>query len=191
VSLILHHADGCPYCVRTRLVLDGKGVEYEEVRVDLRNKPEYLRELNPRNRVPVLIHDGIVLTESEALDEYLDEVFPDPPMMPADPAGRAVVRALMRRFEDLSDSYYDARLDVVGALETYLAELASLDQRLSTSPYLAGDTYTLAEPGYWPWIVRAGRVNVALDSFPSILAWCELLEQRPEYLAERSLLTAA
>lgn len=190
MSLILHHADGCPYCVRTRLVLDGKGVEYEEVQVDLRNKPDYLRELNPRNRVPVLIHDGIVLTESEALDEYLDEVFPDPPMMPADPAGRAVVRALMRRFEDLSDSYYDARLDVEGALETYMAELASLDRRLAAAKYLAGDAYTLAEPGYWPWIVRAGRVGADLDAFPGILAWCERLEQRPEYVVERSLLTA-
>ena len=105
----MNHADSCPYCVRTRLVLAAKGIEHESVQVDLSNKPAWLREMNPRNRVPVLEHDGHVIYESEALGEYLDEVFPEPRMMPADAVGRADVRMLMRRFEDLSDAYYAAR----------------------------------------------------------------------------------
>ena len=191
MTLILHHADICPYCVRTRLVLDGKSVEYESVQVDLGDKPDYLRDLNPRNRVPVLITDGVALSESEALDEYLDERFPDPPMMPPDAEGRARVRALMRRFEDLSDAYYDARKDVPGGIEAFLDELDWVDDLLAQQEYLAGDQYTLAEPGYWPWIVRAGRVGVELDRYPAILAWCERLETRPEYAQERSLLLPA
>jgi len=187
MNLILHHADVCPFCVRTRLVLDGKGLEYETVQVDLGDKPAYLRELNPRNRVPVLIADGVVLYESEALDEYLDERFPDPPMMSADPEGRARVRALMRRFEDLSDAFYDARKDVPGGIESYLDALDWVDDLLQEHDYLAGDLYTLAEPGYWPWIMRAHRVGVELDRYPAILAWCERLERRPEYAQERAL----
>jgi glutathione S-transferase len=188
VSITLYHADECPYCVRTRLVLDGKGVEYEAVDVDLRNKPAWLAEMNPRNRVPVIRDGDLVLYESEALDEYVDERFPEPPMMPQDPGVRAWVRMLMRRFEDVSDPYYAARRGEPGAQEELRSQLRWVEALLSESPYLAGTSYTLADPGYWPWIVRAHRVGVTLDDFPAIRAWCSLLEQRPEYAAELSLL---
>ena len=61
MSITLYSADVCPYCVRTRLVLNGKGIEYDLVQVDLSDKPAWLRELNPRNRVPVMDVDGQVL----------------------------------------------------------------------------------------------------------------------------------
>jgi glutathione S-transferase len=184
----LSHADSCPYCVRTRLVLAAKGVEHESVQVDLSNKPAWLRELNPRNRVPVIEHDGHVLIESEALGEYLDEVYPQPRMMPADPAGRARVRALMRRFEDLSDAYYAARRGDEGALGDLYGELGWVEQLLTEHAYLAGDEYTLAEPGYWPWIVRVDRVGGTLDGFPAIRRWLERLDARPEYRVEHEML---
>ena len=103
MSIVLHSANECPFCVRTRLVLAGKGIAHELVEVDLRNKPEWLRELNPRNRVPVLKDGDAVLWESEALNEYLEEIRPEPAMMPGDAVGRARVRLLLRLFEDLSD----------------------------------------------------------------------------------------
>ena len=91
MSITVHHADSCPYCVRIRLVLNGKGINADLIDVDLSDKPPYLRELNPRNRVPVIEHEGHVISESEALNEYLNEIVPDPPMMPASPAARARV----------------------------------------------------------------------------------------------------
>jgi glutathione S-transferase len=184
----LTHADSCPYCVRTRLVLAAKGVNHESVQVDLSNKPRFLRELNPRNRVPVLEHDGHVIYESEALGEYLDEVFPEPAMMPADAVGRARVRILMRRFEDLSDAYYAARRGEDGAVEEMHEQLRWVEQLLSAHDHLAGDDYTLAEPAYWPWIVRVDRVGGSLEGFPAILAWLERLDARPEYRVEHELL---
>jgi len=184
----LNHADSCPYCVRTRLVLAAKGIEHESVQVDLSNKPAWLRELNPRNSVPVIEHDGHVLIESEALGEYLDEVYPEPRMMPADPPGRARVRALMRRFEDLSDAYYAARRGDEGALGDLYGELGWVEQLLTEHAYLAGDEYTLAEPGYWPWIVRVDRVGGTLDGFPAIRRWLERLDARPEYRVEHEML---
>src|SRR5436305_9458778 len=88
MPLTLYSAVECPFCVRTRLVMDGKGLAYDVVEIDLSDKPAFLRELNPRNRVPVLDDDGTILYESEALNEYLDETRPDVPMMPSDPVER-------------------------------------------------------------------------------------------------------
>lgn len=184
----LNHADSCPFCVRTRLVLASKGIEHESVQVDLSDKPAWLRELNPRNRVPVLEHDGHVLYESEALAEYLEEVFPEPRMMPADAVGRAGVRTLMRRFEDLSDAYYAARRDNDGAVDELHAQLGWVEQLLTEHTYLAGDEYTLAEPAFWPWIVRVERIGGSLNGFPAIRAWLERLDARPEYRVEQELL---
>jgi len=184
----LNHADSCPYCVRTRLVLAAKGIDHESVQVDLSAKPAWLRELNPRNRVPVLEHDGHVIYESEAVAEYLDEVFPEPSMMPSDAVGRANVRMLMRRFEDLSDAYYAARRGEDGAVDEMHAQLGWVEELLGQHDYLAGDAYTLAEPAYWPWIVRVDRVGGSLDAFPAIRGWLERLDARPEYRVEHELL---
>ena len=188
MPLTLYSAVECPYCVRTRLVLDGKGIAYDTVEIDLRDKPPFLRELNPRNRVPVLDDDGTVLYESEALNEYLEETHPDPPMLPADPVARTRVRMAMRRFDDLSDAYYAARRDEPGAHEQLEAELAWLDRLLAGRAYLAGDAYTLADPGWWPWIARVHRVGVDLARLPAVAAWSDRLAERPEYAAELSLL---
>jgi glutathione S-transferase len=190
VSIVLYTADDCPFCVRTRLVLAGKDIDHERVEIDLSNKPAWLQEMNPRNRVPVIrTADDDVLWESEALNEYLEEIHPDPAMMPDDAAGRARVRALMRRFEDFSDAYYAARRSEPGAHDDVREQLAELDERLSSGTYLAGEEYSLADPGWWPWIVRMPRIGIDLEPYPAVVAWCERLALRPEYASELSLLT--
>lgn len=188
MALTLYSAVECPFCVRTRLVLDGKGLAYDLVEIDLRDKPPFLRELNPRNRVPVLDDGGTILYESEALNEYLEQTHPAPAMLPADPVQRARVRMLMRRFDDLSDAYYAARRDEPGGREQLEGELGWLDPLLAGRRYLAGDAYTLADPGWWPWIARLHRVGVDVSRFPAVAAWSDRLAERPEYAAELSLL---
>jgi glutathione S-transferase len=144
--------------------------------------------MNPRNRVPVIRDGDAVLWESEALNEYLEEIHPDPAMMPDDAVGRARVRALLRRFEDLSDAYYAARREEPGAHDDVREQLAWLDAQLEERTHMAGDEYSLAEPGWWPWIVRMPRIGIDLAEYPAVVAWCERLAQRPEYAAELSLL---
>ncbi len=190
MSIVLYSADECPFCVRTRLVLDGKRIDHETIEVDLGNKPSWLREMNPRNRVPVLRDGDTVLWESEALNEYLEEIHPDPAMMPGDAAGRARVRGLLRRFDDLSDAYYAARRGQPGADDDVREQLAWLERTLAAQPYLAGEEYSLAEPGWWPWIVRMPRIDIDLEQYPALADWCERLARRPEYAAELSLLIA-
>jgi maleylacetoacetate isomerase len=82
---------------RVRIALNLKGLAYEQASIHLRRNdqraPDYLK-LNPQGLVPALIDDGLVLSQSLAIVEYLEETHPEPPLLPRDPAGRARVRAL-------------------------------------------------------------------------------------------------
>lgn len=82
---------------RVRIALALKGLDYEYVSVNIgpageQNSEAYL-QLNPQGLVPTLVHDGRTITQSSAIIEYLDECFPEPPLLPADPLMRARVRA--------------------------------------------------------------------------------------------------
>jgi len=81
--ITLYDADRCPYCARVRIVLAEKGLEYETVVIDLDDRPAWIYEKNPTGRVPVLEEDTFVLAESAVIDEYLDERYPDPPLLPS------------------------------------------------------------------------------------------------------------
>ena len=100
--LELYH-DWRSFCsIKVRLCLTEKGLPWESRFVDLmkleHTTPEYLK-LNPNGVVPTLVHDGIPIHESTIINEYLDEVFPDVPLMPADPVDRARARFWVK-FED-------------------------------------------------------------------------------------------
>jgi glutathione S-transferase len=86
--ITLYDADRCPYCARVRIVLAEKRVEYETVVVDLDDRPAWIYEKNVTGRVPVLEEEAFVLPESAVINEYLNERYPDPPLLPEDPAER-------------------------------------------------------------------------------------------------------
>ena len=90
----LYDAPACPFCARVRIVLAEKGLEYETVEVDLRDRPAWLYELNPSGKVPVL-DDGFALPESAVIMEYLEERHPAPPLLPP-LSGRAGAGAARR-----------------------------------------------------------------------------------------------
>src|SRR5213593_1619400 len=108
--LTLYDADRCPYCARVRIALAEKDVEYETVVIDLSDRPAWLYEKNPLGKVPVLEEDAFVLPESVVIMEYLEERYPEPPLLPKDPADRAIVRLRIERFDNaLGDAYYAFR----------------------------------------------------------------------------------
>lgn len=82
-------------CQKVRITLREKGLEWQAIRVDLftsqQYDPAYLK-LNPKGVVPTLVHDGVAIIESTLICEYLDETFPDPPLIPRDAAGRTRMR---------------------------------------------------------------------------------------------------
>ena len=163
VVLTLYDAPRCPYCARTRIVLAEKGVPFETVTIDLANRPAWLYEHNPPDgRVPVLEDDGWVLSESSVIDEYLDERYPEPALLPSIPRERAVARFLVFRFDDLGGPYYAFRRGEAGAAERLAHALADLDRMLGAMPFLTGRSFGLADASYLPWLIRAARPDGSL-----------------------------
>lgn len=186
MSLTLYDAARCPYCARVRILLADKGLEYEPIEIDLRDRPAWIFDKNPRGRVPVLEDEGLVLPESLAILEYLEERYPEPALLPPDAADRGLVRVLFARFDDLSDAYYDARRgtdpDAPARLD---AEVDKLDAALAERTYLAGSAYTLADIAYVPWILRAETLlGMDVRRREAVAGWLARLEQRPSIAQE-------
>ena len=164
----------CPYCARVRISLAEKGLEHDVTQVDLSDRPQWLRDLNPpHGRVPVL--DG--LPESEVIMELLEVLHPDPALLPKDPSARAQARLQVHRFDaNLGDDYYAYRRgdpnDLAGKLEAL-----EVGQSL------------FADIAYLPWVIRA-RDMLAVELPSRIADWLADLEQRPSVAAEVSVVRA-
>jgi len=166
-------APRCPYCARARIALAEKGLSYERVEVDLQDRPDWLYDLNPSGRVPVL-DDGFVLPESAVIMEYLDHRYPDPPLLPDDPAARATARLLVFRFDDyLGTEYYAFRRGEPNELHARL-EALEVGQSL------------FADIAYAPWVIRA-RDMLGVDLPERLEAWLAELGERPSVAAEVDL----
>jgi hypothetical protein len=161
----------CPYCARVRIALAEKGIEHEVTAVDLSNRPQWVIDLNPpHGRVPIL-DDGFILPESEVIMAYLEELHPEPALLPADPVARARARLLVHRFgANLGDDYYAFRRgdpnDLAGRLE-----------QLEVGQSLYADV------AYVPWVIRA-RDMLGVTLPERVAAWLAELERRPSVAAE-------
>ena len=91
-DLKLISAEVCPYAQRTRLVLQEKDISHEVVEINLRDKPDWFAEVSPYSKVPVLVHGDHTIWESTIINEYLDEVFDGPRLVPEAAAERAAMR---------------------------------------------------------------------------------------------------
>jgi RNA polymerase-associated protein len=167
----------CPYCARVRIALAEKGLDYETVVVDLGDRPQWLLDLNPPSgRVPVL-DDGFTLPESEVIMAYLDERYPERPLLPADPVDRAHARLLVHRFDEgLGTDYYAYRRGDPNDLGSKLASL-EVGQSL------------FADIAFVPWVIRAGHM-LGVELPERIAAWLAELEQRPSIAAEVAVVRA-
>ena len=190
--ITLYNAARCPYAARARIVLAEKGLEVETVEIDLSDRPAWLYDKNPAGRVPVIQEDGgEPLPESVVIMEFLEERYPEPALLPADPADRAAVRLLIFRDKDLTDPYYALRRGEEGAAEQLDAALAKLDVRLYDRDYLGGAEYSLADIALVPWVLRArDMLGVELSGYPSLGAWLARLEERPAIAAEAGVVAA-
>jgi len=157
-----------------RLALAEKELEYETEEVDLSDRPQWLLELNPPSgRVPVL-DDGFTLPESEVIMAYLDDRYPERPLLPSDLAERAQARLLVHRFdENLGTDYYAFRR---GDANDLAAKLNSLEVGQSL----------FADLAYVPWVIRA-RDLLGVELPVRVAAWLEALEQWPSVAAEVAL----
>lgn len=183
--LTLYDAPRCPYCARVRIVLAEKGVEFEAVEVDLDDRPAWIYRKNVTGRVPVVEEDGWTLPESAVIMEYLEERYPEPALLAADPADRALARLRIFRHGALTAPYYALRRGEAGAEALLAEQLDRLDAALEERPWLGGAAYGLADIAYVPWILRARDVvGVDLASYPAVGEWLGRLLDRPAVAEE-------
>lgn len=97
--MTLYSGTTCPFSQRCRIVLYEKGMDFQIIDIDLFSKPEDIGVMNPYNQVPILVERDLILYESNIINEYIDERFPHPQLMPADPVMRARARLFLFRFE--------------------------------------------------------------------------------------------
>ncbi|MGH3009243.1 MAG: glutathione S-transferase family protein [Gaiellaceae bacterium] len=189
--ITLYDAPRCPYCARVRIVLAEKDVEVDVVEIDLSDRPAWLYEKNPSGRVPVLEEDDRPLPESVVIMEFLEERYPEPALLPADPADRAFARLLIFRDDELTGPYYAVRRGEDGAAERFDAALRRFDAELSARPFLGGADYGLADIAFVPWILRArDMLDVSLEPYPALADWLARLEERPAIAAEAGIVAA-
>lgn len=143
---------------RVRIVLAEKGVFYEVINIEPRNKPEELLELNPYGSVPTLVDRELALYEPNIIMEYLDERFPHPPLMPVYPVARAKARLIMYRLErewgPLIRKIETGKLpDTKAAAKELTAYISQIIPVFNSAPYFMGDEFTLVDcclaPVFW------------------------------------------
>jgi maleylpyruvate isomerase len=190
--MILHGYFRSTASYRVRIALNLKGLSYEDsfhhLRKGEQRDPAYLA-LNPQGLVPALETDGAVLTQSLAICEYLDEIQPEPPLLPADPIARARIRAFAQAIacdiHPIQNLKILDRLRGLGMDETAVTQWARdviedgleacaaliADER---GPFCFGDSVTLADICLVPQLVNARRFGARMDwgRIPAIEAHC-------------------
>ena len=148
----------------------------------MKNKPSDLVQRNPYGKGPVLVDGDGIIYESAIIDEYLDEKFPQVPLMPAD----LLLRAKARIWVDyMSTRLHAAASDITHDREPEKAKqrmaqhLTALDKEMAGRKYLVGE-YSLADVSFIPFYTRQERYQVAIDDrYPNLKRWGEDLVARP------------
>ena len=175
---------------RVRIALNLKALPYEMASIHLtkdggqQHKPDF-RAINPQMRVPALeLSSGEVLTQSLAIIEYLDEIHPEPPLLPADALARAKVRAVaqliacdIHPLNNLISLQYLKRhlkreqAEIDAWYHHWVIEgFTALEAMITPAPYACGAHVTLADICLVPQIFNAHRLKVSFDNFPKIVA---------------------
>ena len=145
--MVLYSGTTCPFSQRCRLVLFEKGMDFEIRDVDLFNKPEDISVMNPYGRAHPVERD-LILYESNIINEYIDERFPHPQLMPADPVQRARARLFLFNFEkELFTHVYALENEKGKAAEKNheRARAAIRDRLTQLAPIFVKNKYMLGE----------------------------------------------
>lgn len=187
----------CPFGQKVRIVLAEKSLNYDLVSVDISHgehrRPEFLR-LNPFGKVPVLVDEDTVVYDSTIINEYLDDEYPDPPILPR--IEFSSLRARARLFEDFADTSFTPQ---VGQLMTEMVKgegerdqsrvqrlhqtidrvLDYVNRELQGQHFLAGE-FSVADIGFLPRLVVLGELGIdATGSRSNVDAWLKRMLDRP------------
>jgi glutathione S-transferase len=198
-TIELYSFEACPYAQRTRMTLLEKGLDFSLIEIDLFDKPAWFASVSPYGKVPVLRHGGATLYESEIINQYLDEVFPEPALLPR----TAVLRAHARIWMDYCDTRFlpaahrlmseadnpAKRASNAGKLSEVLRFIENEGLRKQGSgPYFFGDTLSLVDLQFSPFFERFGTYEqVGGAIWPAdctrLRTWFEAMQARDSYRA--------
>jgi RNA polymerase-associated protein len=177
-----------PFSQRCRIVLHEKGMDFQIIDVDLDNKPEDLAVMNPYNRVPVLVERDLVLHESNIINEYIDERFPHPQLMPADPVMRARARLMLHQFE----KELFCHIDTLEGNNPKLLEKARTsvrDNLIQLSPifvkhkHMLGEEFSMLDVAIAPLLWRLSYYEIQLPKQAApLMKYAERLFTRPAFI---------
>lgn len=190
--MVLYSGTTCPFSQRCRFVLFEKGMDFEIRDIDLYNKPEDISVMNPYGQVPILVERDLILYESNIINEYIDERFPHPQLMPADPVMRARTRLFLFNFEkelfshvsileDRSAKPDDKRL--VQARQSIRDRLAQLAPLLLKNKYMLGEEFSMLDVAVAPLLWRLDHYGIELPKNAAPLQkYAERIFSRPAYI---------
>ncbi len=189
--MVLYSGTTCPFSQRCRFVLFEKGLmdsDMARVRdVDLFNKPEDISIMNPYGQVPVLVERDLILYESNIINEYIDERFPHPQLMPADPVQRARARLMLLNFErelfvhvETLERQDAKKIDKARtAVRDSLSQLAPV---VAKSKYMFGDEFSMIDVALVPLLWRLEHYGVELPKAAApVLKYAERIFSRPAF----------
>jgi glutathione S-transferase len=187
----------CPFGQKVRIVLAEKSLTYELIQIDLaqsdQRRPEFVR-LNPFARVPVLVDEDTTVYDSTVIIEYLEDEYPEPPVLPT--IGSSALRARARLFEDFADTSFTLQ---VGQLMTEMGRpeaerdqgrvqrlhrlieraLDYVNHELTGQQFLAGD-FSVADIAFAPRLLVLGELGLdASVNRPNVDAWIKRMLERP------------
>jgi RNA polymerase-associated protein len=170
-------------------VLFEKGMDFEIRDVDLFNKPEDINVMNPYGQVPILVERDLILYESNIINEYIDERFPHPQLMPADPVMRARTRLFLFNFERelfvhvqvLENSNNQKAIEKGRA--TIRDRLTQLSPIMLKNKYMLGDDFSMLDVALAPLLWRLDHYGIDLPKTAApIMKYAERIFSRPAYI---------
>ena len=183
----LYSGTTCPYSHRCRIVLYEKGMDFEVIDIDLMSRAEDIAAINPYNKVPVLIERDLILYEANIINEYIDERFPHPQLMPPDPVMRGRARLFLHRFEQELYSHVDAIEQGGKTAEKPRAiirdNLTQLAQILTKQKFLLGDEFSMLDVAIAPllWRLEHYGIQMGKDAAP-LMKYAERLFSRQGFI---------
>ena len=174
-----------PFSHRCRIVLFEKGMDFEIIDVDLTNKPEDLSILSPYSDSPVLEERDLILTDPNIINEYIDERFPHPQLMPADPVMRARARLFLKDMESelfiyMKDLEYKESKVREAAKKIVINTLIQLTPILDKQPFLLHDEYSMLDVAMAPLLWRLDYYDIKLgNQCKSLLKYADKIFSRP------------
>jgi RNA polymerase-associated protein len=187
--MTLYSGSTDPYSHRCRIVLFEKDMDFEVIDVDMHNKPEEIASISPSGKMPVLVERDLILTESNIINEYIDERFPHPQLMPPDPVMRARARLVLFNFEhdlfthvntlehSLGKGSDKARLEIRDSL-------SQLTPILTKQKYLMNDEFSMLDVAIAPLLWRLEHYGIELPKVAApVLKYRERLFSRPAFIS--------